>query len=78
MSNAHKDFAPHVRRALAAKGIRVMHTVAIPDNASSMPWANATRGYALDDNGTHRVRSYAEVLEMAAGVRCTGGVRFRD
>lgn len=65
MSNAAKDFAPAVRRALAVKGIRIMHTVALPNNSSSMPWANADRGYALDDNGTQRIRSYAEVRALA-------------
>ena len=60
------DFSPKTLRSLEQKGIRVLHSVAIPDSSSPMPFANAMRGYALDDNGTHRIRSFAEVLQIAA------------
>jgi hypothetical protein len=60
-----RDFSPSTRRALARKGIAVLSPVAIPDMASAMPWANADRGYAVDDNGMHRILSFAQVLEAA-------------
>jgi hypothetical protein len=52
-------------RALAKKGVAVVGRQALPDASSSMPYANASRGYVLSDNGVCRVRSHAEVLAMA-------------
>lgn len=59
------DFDRKTLRKLAAKGIKLIGIQAIPDMASEMPWANASRGYTLDDNGTCRVRSFVEVLKLA-------------
>lgn len=59
------DFSKATIRKLAAKGIRLVGPVAIPDTTSSMPWANATRAYSLDNNGCGVIRSFAEVLAMA-------------
>lgn len=60
------DFSRKTLRALAAKGIRLIGLQAIPDMSSDMPWANAERGYVLDDNGTCRVVSFRQVMGMAA------------
>lgn len=59
------DFTATTTRRLAARGIRVIGLQAIPDMASAMPYANATRGYVVDDNGCGRVWTHAEVLEAA-------------
>jgi hypothetical protein len=66
MSIFAKDFSQPVRTALAKKGIAIVGAQPIPDMSSGMPWANARRGYILDDNGTCRVRSYQDVLEVVA------------
>jgi hypothetical protein len=60
-----RDFSPSTLRALTAKGLTVLRPVAIPDAASAMPWANADRGYAVNDNGCHRILTFAQVLEAA-------------
>lgn len=59
------DFSRAIVRQLASKGIRVLGPRAIPDMTSPMPFANATRGYALDNNGQHQIRTYREVVAMA-------------
>ena len=59
------DFSRKTLKALAAKGIKLTGLQAIPDMSSSMPYANATRGYVMNDNGTGRVWSHAEVLAHA-------------
>lgn len=65
MSHFAKDFSKGVRAALAHKGVRIIGAQPIPDMSSEMPWANAERGYKLDDNGCGIVRSYREVLALA-------------
>lgn len=59
------DFSRTTVRALARKGIRLVGLQALPDMSSAMPYANATRGYIMDDNGTGRVWTFAQVLEAA-------------
>lgn len=59
------DFSRKTIAALARKGIRLIGLQAIPDMTSSMPWANADRGYVMDDNGCGRVWTFNEVLEAA-------------
>ena len=60
-----RDFAAPTRRALLKRGIVVVGLCSIPDMSSDMPWANSSRAYRLDDNGTHRIRTHAEVRAMA-------------
>ena len=60
------DFSAKTRRALARKGIAIYGTQAIPDMSSSMPFANASRGYLVNDNGCGRVWMFKEVMEAAA------------
>lgn len=59
------DFSAATLRRLAKRGIRLVGLQALPDMSSDMPFANARRGYLLDDNGCVRVRTHAEVLELA-------------
>lgn len=63
-SDFARDFSAATRRALLKKGIAVIGICAIPDMSHPMPYANASRGYQLDDNGTFKVRSHAEVIAM--------------
>ena len=60
------DFSKKTIRALARKGIQLFGLTIIPDMASDMPFANGERGYCLNDNGCHRVRTYREVMALAA------------
>lgn len=59
------DFSKATIRKLSSKGITLIGLQAIPDMTSAMPWANADRGYVMNDNGTCRVLSFREVLEIA-------------
>lgn len=60
-----RDFSATTRKALVKKGIDILGTCVIPDMSHPMPYANGSRGYQLSDNGTGKVRSYREVIEMA-------------
>lgn len=62
-----RDFSASSLRRLARKGIRILSTAAIPDMASSMPFANAVRGYTVDDNGCGRIWTFAQVQEAVRG-----------
>jgi hypothetical protein len=59
-----RDFSPSTLRALAAQGITILRPVAIP-GSGDMPWANAERGYAVNDTGCHRILTFSQVLEAA-------------
>ena len=58
------DFSKKTLAILARKGMRLIGLQAIPDMASAMPYANASRGYVFDDNGTRRVLGIFEVMEL--------------
>lgn len=58
-------FSKKTIRLLARKGIAVRGLQAIPDMASAMPFANASTGYLVDDNGCGRVWTFAQVQEAA-------------
>lgn len=60
-----RDFSARERRALLRKGIAIIGVSYLPDAASVFPYVNGETGYCLNDNGTHRVRSYAEVVALA-------------
>ena len=51
---------------LAKKGITVLGLTSIPGEGA-MPWANSSTGYNIDDNGTHRVLAFNEVLALTKG-----------
>jgi len=59
------DFSKKTTAALARKGIVLIGLTVIPNMASSMPYATGDRGYCLNDNGCHIIRSFSQVLEMA-------------
>ena len=60
-----RDFSASTRRALSRKGISILRTIALPDMSSDMPFANATRGYSVNDNGCGRIWTFSQVLEAA-------------
>jgi len=60
------DFSSKTRKALARKGITILGPVALPDMSSAMPWANAERGWSVNDNGCGRIWTLAQVLAAAA------------
>jgi lysozyme family protein len=60
-----RDFSAVTIRRLARKGIRITGLQALPDMTSPMPYANASRGYVVDDNGCGRVWTFAQVMEAA-------------
>lgn len=59
------DFSKKTIAALARKGIRLIGLTVIPNMASDMPYASGSRGYCLNDNGCHRIRTYTEVIALA-------------
>jgi nitrous oxide reductase accessory protein NosL len=58
------DFSSATLRKLARKGIRVIGLQAIPSEGA-LPFANASRGYRIDDNGCGRVWTFAQVQEAS-------------
>lgn len=60
------DFGKSIIRKLAAKGIKLVGIQNIPDMTKDLPFASGERGYVLDDNGSCKVRSYTEVIELAS------------
>lgn len=59
------DFSKSTLNKLARKGMFLIGLQAIPDMSSDMPYANAQRGYVINDNGTSRVLTFLEVMEIA-------------
>ena len=53
-------FSAATRRLLSKRGIRIVGLQALPVNGS---FANCDTGYLMDDNGTGRVWTFAQVLE---------------
>lgn len=65
-SDFARDFSATTRRELLKRWIAVIGIKAIPDMSHPMPYANASRGYELSNNGTFMIRTHAEVIAMAA------------
>jgi hypothetical protein len=63
MADFSRHFSPATRRALRKAGVRVYGLQALPDASGS--FLNSTTGYLVDDNGTGRVWTFAEVLAFA-------------
>ena len=63
-SSFSKDFSSKVVKSLARQGIRIIGATALPDATGS--YLNSERGYNLDDNGTHRICAYLQVVAIAA------------
>lgn len=59
------DFSKKIRSTLASKGITLVGLQAIPDTSSDMPFANAARGYVVNDNCCRRVWTFQQVWEAA-------------
>jgi len=60
---AERDFSAATIKALAAKGVRIVSATLAP---AAGGFANAEPAYQLDDNGCGKVRTFAEVLRIAA------------
>lgn len=60
-----RDFSASTLRLLARRGLTILGPVALPDMSSDMPFANAERGYSVNDNGTGRIMTFQQVLEAA-------------
>jgi hypothetical protein len=58
---AKRDFSSKTLSALRSNGIDIAGTQALPGHGD-MPWANAERGYLLNDG---RMLTFSQVLELA-------------
>jgi hypothetical protein len=56
-------FGKKVVNALAKKGITPIRSVALPDANGS--YLNSDVGYCINDNGTHRIKLYSEIVALA-------------
>ena len=63
-STAIRDFSRSTFKALAARGIAIYGVTAIPGHGA-MPYANASRGYKVNDNGCGRIWTFEQVMEAA-------------
>lgn len=59
---AAKDFSRTVRNTLARQGISIIGSTWLPGSDGS--YVNGERGYELNDNGTHRIRTYMDVRKL--------------
>jgi hypothetical protein len=59
-----EDFNKKTIRALADKGITIMGATFLPDHNGS--FLNGRRGYRINDNGTGRVWTYHEIINMVS------------
>lgn len=64
MGIGERDFSKEVRKALKAKGISFIGLQGYRVEYPNGSWGYET-AYKLNDNGTGRVRTYFEVIEMA-------------
>ena len=58
---AARDFSAKTRNALAKRGIALVGVQALP-GSGQMPWANAERGYVVNDNGCGKVWTFRQVM----------------
>ena len=63
-SSAARDFSAAVRKALAVRGITIVGAQAAPAFEGDVYFSGTA--YVLNDNGTHRVRTFSQVLALAA------------
>lgn len=61
-SDFARDFSAKAQRALLAKSVRIIGVQALTGNGS---FANSQTGYCIDDNGTHRILTYAQIEALA-------------
>ncbi len=55
------DFNRKTLKALAAKGISIIGITVVPDFSKELPYAWAERVYEVNDNGTGKVWTFAQV-----------------
>lgn len=58
------DFSKKTIAALARKGISLIGLTVIP-GAGDMPFANGERGYCVNDNGCHKIKTFPQMLALA-------------
>ena len=58
-----KDFSVAVRNTLARRGMLIVGSTWLPGTDGS--FANGERGYIIDDCGTQRIRTYADLAAYA-------------
>lgn len=58
------DFTLRTLRALECRGITLIGLTVIPGEGPK-PLANGQDGYCVDDNGTHRVWTFQQVLDAS-------------
>lgn len=59
-----KHFSAKTLKALSRQGIYLLGLTTIPGDGG-MPYANGSTGYNVNDNGTHRVLTFSQVLKLA-------------
>lgn len=59
-----KHFSAKTLKALARQGIYLLGLTTIPGDGD-LPYANGSTGYNINDNGTHRVLTFSQVLKLA-------------
>lgn len=62
---ARRDFSSKTLRVLSQRGINLVGVQALP-GAGDMPWANAERGYVVEQDGCAKVWTFAQVVRAAA------------
>ncbi len=65
MAVGTNHFNKQTVKALGRQGITIIGITAIPDEKGS--FLNSQTGYQLNDNGTHKIRTYLQVLALAKG-----------
>lgn len=61
---ARRDFSSTTLRTLQRRGIKIVSVQMLP-GSGAMPWANAERGYLVNQGGSGKVMTFAQVLEAA-------------
>lgn len=60
----NSNFSSKTIKALSRKGIRIVSTTMLPGEDGS--FANGETGYCLDNQGEYQVRTFGQVLALAA------------
>jgi hypothetical protein len=69
---ASMHFAKFVLANLSRRGVHVIGVQPIPDMTSPLPYANATTGYVVSDNGCGKVWTRAEVEAASSSPYLSG------
>lgn len=60
--NAQKDFSKQIIKNLAKKGIVIIGSTYLPDTNGN--FLNGETGYKINDNGTSKIKTYAEIRTL--------------